>query len=280
MIDKTAQQNALKAGLNLKEYCLLEFLQEAPDRLKLSGIAVNNTWCYELTISQVLEELPLLEIKERQLQGMLKALVDKGFLIKFKSRRGFCFSCAKNCGSKILDMQKIAGLDARHAENCTTKTASAGDINITTRTSNIFKNNNYSSNQEDEVSERSEPSINKYPIAPAGARVSVAEVRKAFAEAFLGRSLYLNFKLPANFDCNLLIQKMKESTFLREHQEFGLNWCIKNYQAIIQDYYKDFAHRKVEVDSSPGFEQRTYTDEELQGLYDTLDEIELEENAK
>lgn len=280
MIDKTAQQSALKAGLNLKEYCLLEFLQEAPDRLKLSGIAVNNTWCYELTISQVLEQLPLLEIKERQLQGMLKALVDKGLLVKFKSKCGFYFSYAKNCGSKILDAQKIAGLGARHAENCTTKTASAGDINIKTRTSNIFKNNNYSSNQEDEVSERSEPTVNKYPIAPAGARVSVAEVRKAFAEAFPGRSLYLNFELPANFDCILLITKMQESTFLREHQEFGLNWCVKNHRAIIQDYYKDFTHRKVEVDSSPGFEQRSYTDEELQGLYDTLDDIELEENTK
>ena len=115
MIDKIAQQNALKAGLNLKEYCLLEFLQDAPERLKLSGIAVNNTWCYELTISQVLEELPLLEIKERQLQGMLKALVDKGLLIKFKSRRGFCFSCARNCGSKILDMQKIKCLVVIHS---------------------------------------------------------------------------------------------------------------------------------------------------------------------
>lgn len=280
MIDKTAQQSALKAGLNLKEYCLLEFLQEAPERLKLSGIAVNNTWCYELTISQVLEELPLLQIKERQLQGMLKALVDKGFLVKFKSKCGFYFSYAKNCGSKILDTQKIAGLNARHAKNCGTETASAGDINITTRTSFNLNKNIKTSNQEDEVSERSEPSINKYPFAPAGARVSVAEVRKAFAEAFPGRSLYLNFELPDSFDPKLLVKKMQESTFLREHQEFGLNWCIKNYQAIIQDYYKDFAHIKVEADSSPGFEQRTYTDEELQGLYDTLDDIELEEKAK
>lgn len=280
MIDKIAQQNALKAGLNLKEYCLLEFLQDAPERLKLSGIAVNNTWCYELTISQVLEELPLLEIKERQLQGMLKALVDKGLLIKFKSRRGFCFSCARNCGSKILDMQKIAGLDVRHAKNCGTETASEGDINITPRTSFSINKNIKTSNQEDEVSERSEPTVNKYPIAPAGARVSLAEVRKAFGECFPARSLFLNGELPANFDANLLIQKMQESTFLREHQEFGLNWCVKNYQAIIQDYYKDFAHKQVKVDSSPGFEQRSYTAEELQGLYDTLDDIELEEKSK
>lgn len=269
MIDKTTQKQLLESGLSLKEYVLLSFLQQAPDALRLQGVGVKNKWCYELTINQVLQELPILQVGDRQIKRLLKNLETKEFIKKYRSKFGFYFSCDKNVTTQNQVRTKMSQLGGSSDKNVTTGTADKDPINISILNKYNTLNNINITNKEDE--EINSNTNNKYPYCAK----TLLDMKSRFESEFPGRNSYVkDLNMLQGKDIELLITKVKESPFLlEEHKELGLNWLIEHYDAIICDYYEPY-YKKVKPIST-NFEQRTYTKEQLDTMFDSLDDIEL-----
>lgn len=89
------------------------------------------------------------------------------------------------------------------------------------------------------------------------------------------------FKVPASVDIDLLIKKIKDSTFIQRANNFTLEYMCKDkvYKKITSGYY-DNDGPVVKEESSPkkikqNFEQRTYNKEKLDSLYDDIDDINI-----
>lgn len=93
-----------------------------------------------------------------------------------------------------------------------------------------------------------------------------------FKEAFPSKSIESVVEIPEYLDIDLLIKKVKESDFLRELNNIDLEWCINHYDSIIRSDYKTFE----KTTPFPNFNQREYTKETLNNLYDSLEDIEVE----
>lgn len=72
-------------------------------------------------------------------------------------------------------------------------------------------------------------------------------------------------------DIDLLIEKINQSDFLKKCNNIDFSWCLKNYSLIIQDKYKDFAKN----DNLQNFQERNYSSEDFNGLFDSLDDVEI-----
>lgn len=62
--------------------------------------------------------------------------------------------------------------------------------------------------------------------------------QKLFKTAFPTKEIDID-NIPNEIDMELLIKKINESQFLKEAKNVSLKSCIKNYDAIIKDTYKD-----------------------------------------
>ena len=78
--------------------------------------------------------------------------------------------------------------------------------------------------------------------------------------------------LNALIDCELLMNNIKESSFLKSFKFMKVSWINKNYGNIIAQYYKDFLNKK----DTHGYHQRQYTEEELKSIFTDLNEINLQ----
>lgn len=70
---------------------------------------------------------------------------------------------------------------------------------------------------------------------------------------------------------DLLIEKIKESEFLERCNNISLSWCLNHFDDIVADKYKNFYKKNPATD----FEHHNYTKEELDALFDPLDEVEI-----
>lgn len=89
-----------------------------------------------------------------------------------------------------------------------------------------------------------------------------------FANAFPEK--IIDCEVPEQIDIDLLIQKIKESEFLTSANNFTLQLCIKYYDKITQDFYKSYKQT-----NKPEFEQRTYTQEDINSLFTDLKDIKF-----
>lgn len=77
-----------------------------------------------------------------------------------------------------------------------------------------------------------------------------------------------------NYDLKLLIQKVKESRYLKLFR--SLRELLSKYNNIIKDKYKDFVVNQIiksKVDSNA--KKREYTKEQLDSLFDSVDSIQI-----
>lgn len=77
-----------------------------------------------------------------------------------------------------------------------------------------------------------------------------------------------------NYDLKLLIQKVKESRYLKLFR--SLRELLSKYDNIIKDKYKDFIVNQIiksKVDSNA--KKREYTKEQLDALFDSVDSIQI-----
>lgn len=84
--------------------------------------------------------------------------------------------------------------------------------------------------------------------------------------------------VPANLDLKLLSEKISESEFLKSAKNLSIDWCIKNYNQIISDTYKNYGSQQ-QKHAEQNLKSRDYSNQNLNNLLDDLDKIELEEQC-
>ena len=72
-------------------------------------------------------------------------------------------------------------------------------------------------------------------------------------------------------DKEILAKRINESRFLKAMKVIKVSWLNKNYEKIIQGFYTDFVLKKEE----PKFGTRQYDKNELDNLFDNLDDIQV-----
>lgn len=85
--------------------------------------------------------------------------------------------------------------------------------------------------------------------------------------------------LPLGIDMDLLIQKINNSTFLKNANNFTLKQCLKSYDKIIAGVYDDSNKKEkqnINVSSKAHVHERTYSTEELDDLYTDPDSIKFD----
>lgn len=91
-----------------------------------------------------------------------------------------------------------------------------------------------------------------------------------FKEAFPDRRIDLNI-IPSYVDMDLMIKKIKAKKFLREATNMSLSSCVRAYYQIISKNGYESAD-KIERNSQ---NKRDYTTDEINSLYQNIDEIEI-----
>ena len=125
--------------------------------------------------------------------------------------------------------------------------------NLDEPTHNLYVNDNVNVNvniKREEIKEERNLSLEKF--------------RKAFPNMKIGVQ---SLDWSNDVDMDVLIEKINESEFLKNCGNIDLSWCLRHYDAIIQDKYKDFAKK------SSVYRSREYTKEEMDSLFDSIDNL-------
>ena len=90
-----------------------------------------------------------------------------------------------------------------------------------------------------------------------------------------------DLNLPTNFNCNLLVKAIEQSSFLQ--QKVGIKFLITNYEKVIRGDYAGGVlvedKKQCGVQKEMAFRTRTYTKEELNSLFDNIDDIKISGGA-
>lgn len=89
------------------------------------------------------------------------------------------------------------------------------------------------------------------------------------------KKLFSNFildeALNPEIDANVLAQKVDESDYLKGFEETKASWINKHYLEIVAGKYRTFVVNK----NQPDFETRKYSKEEMNSVFDNIDDIDL-----
>ena len=96
---------------------------------------------------------------------------------------------------------------------------------------------------------------------------SYSPAQKKFADAFPDREI--DCDIPDFIDIDLLIEEIKNSRFLTEAKNMSLKSCLDKYLAIISKRYANIKRYQ------PNFKEREYSKEEMNALFQSIDEIEI-----
>ena len=107
-------------------------------------------------------------------------------------------------------------------------------------------------------------------------RADLQSLTKKFSELYPLRDVVIpaSLKIPQNFDGQLMLEKLSQSTWLRTHDNLGLAWCIKNYDRIVHDAYKDDEPKKTKSVAG-AIHTRKYTKEENEKLFKEFENMEI-----
>lgn len=106
-------------------------------------------------------------------------------------------------------------------------------------------------------------------------RADLQSLSKKFSEDYPLRDITIpaSLVIPQNFNGQLMLDKLQQSTWLRTHDNLGLAWCIKNYDRIINDAYRD---DEPKTKSVPGaIHTRKYTQEENESILKKFENMEI-----
>lgn len=245
-----------KKGLSLKEAFIFLFLK------KLSR---------PITYEEILGYVPLAQVNLRQLKNIIKKITDANIMATKSNRNGTVFifpyftsatKCTKTVFGKCKKLPQQTIFRGRF-------------LHFTA----LYKYNKI--NKKPKVKIRHTVVDHTDDIFVKGNRSQVKYlklVKDFFKNQFPNKNNYIKSELPQNFNLKLLVSKINESPFLKEREFASLEWCIKHYNAIISGYYRQYEKPVQETapqNSYKGFQERTYTNEECNSLFDSLDDIEL-----
>ena len=74
------QVTLLRLGLNLKEILFLDYLEQFAGSGHMRSKRVDEKWYYKITYKKIMEDLPILNIKERQIRNMITRLEKIGIM--------------------------------------------------------------------------------------------------------------------------------------------------------------------------------------------------------
>ena len=106
-------------------------------------------------------------------------------------------------------------------------------------------------------------------------------LKAKFKQAFPNKIVEEDFVIPDYVDMDKLIQGINNSPeFLLGAKNFGLKLCCRKdiYEKIIAGYYDKIDHSSTKAKSAEHVSEnkgRSYTKEELDGLFDSLEDIEF-----
>lgn len=224
------QQKLIENELSLEQAFLLKYFQ------------LNNG--KEFTYSQLMLELKILNIKEKQLSRLILDLVSKGFINQIKTRYGFI----------IETRQKCLVLSSRLDKNVYTEPVQTRHfcplpyyIN-----NNIYNINNYKS----------------YTMCN-----NITSNILILIEKWHELTHKNIFRLPDKnydrmFDIDQLLAKIQKS---RIAKDFPFKVIVDNYDRIMNDEFEDFYVKK----ESSNTNSRSYSKEELDSAFTNLDEVEI-----
>ena len=98
----------------------------------------------------------------------------------------------------------------------------------------------------------------------------IKKIKAQFKRDFPNKNSYIVQALPENFDYKLLRTKINNSEFLKNKNTLGLNWFIKNYDKVVNNFYTSVTDCFDKI-SQTDFSQRTYSKEFLDSLFDDLE---------
>lgn len=257
MLSHSTQLYFMDKGLSIKEVFLLNILK---------------TLSQPISLNQILLKFPILALKQRQYCQILEKFEDANILVKVKGYNGYYFIfpflvVAKNRIYKPFRLcekshEQILGICGKSHnpplyKYYNNKSYVNNLHNVVDNRVNVF-NNSFKSKKEVELHK---------------------EIKAIFKKEFPTKNTFIKDDLPPNFNIHALIKRIKESPFLLEKDFTSLNWCVKNYQAIISGYYKPFEYKQNQPTATSlpdkGLNERTYTKEFLDSLFDPMDDIEI-----
>lgn len=97
-----------------------------------------------------------------------------------------------------------------------------------------------------------------------------SEKQKMFAKAFPERQIDMA-DIPDSVDMELLIAKIKESSFLSKAKNMSLRSCVLKYKAIVADGYGQFSEGKKKKFGT----ERSYSAEETNALFQNVADVEI-----
>ena len=222
-----------------------------------------------ITVNDIINSSPVIKIKSRQMRVILKKLVLANLVATYFNRFGLFF---------IFPYISLATF--RHKKPYVPCKFSQGKVHfsckfsqnkplykykyINIKTSNIKKHNVVDNKH------------NIFAINNNLQTKKLKNIKNIFKANFPNKNNYINSEIPNNFNISLLIKKIKESPFLMDREFATLDWCIRHYNPIINDCYKEYK-QKPAPPSPPkrDFTQREYTAEQCDSLLDSLDDIEI-----
>ena len=74
------QETLLRLGLSLKEVLFLDYLQQFIGSNHMRSKRVDEKWYYKITYKKIMDDLPILNIKERQIRNMITRLEKIGIM--------------------------------------------------------------------------------------------------------------------------------------------------------------------------------------------------------
>jgi len=74
------QEVILRLGLNIKEVLFLNYIEQFISSGNMRNKRVDGKWYFKLTYKKIMEDLPILKIKERQIRNMITRLEKIGIL--------------------------------------------------------------------------------------------------------------------------------------------------------------------------------------------------------
>lgn len=114
-------------------------------------------------------------------------------------------------------------------------------------------------------------------ILPDKNEVTNEELIEKFKKAFPDKVVEEGFQIPNFVDMENLIENINKSPeFLVSAKNFSLKLCCRPdiYKKIIAGFYEKFNHSTTKASKSQNI-GRNYTQEEMNALYDKLDEVEI-----
>lgn len=226
-----SQSTLVEMGLNLEEALLLKYLQYR------SG--------HELTYKQILNDLPILHIAERQLSRLLESLIAKDFISKIKTKYGFILETRQKCQVLISSVDKnVKSIDAESRQKCQLPNYIYNTIENINRYKRYTEcSNNSTSNIIDLIDKWHNHTQRDIVSLPSEGYDRI-------------------------FDINELLSKIQQS---RIAINFPFKVVIKKYDEIMSNEFKDFTA------SGPNkyVSHRQYTQEQFDSIWSDLDAIDF-----